>query len=128
MKKWICQLPKSHNCGPIAVAVLAEVSLDEAVKAIGKKGSTSTKRLVQGLRKLGYDCPDRLVRHKLPFPPLALGKLVDPARKSGWHWVAIADGLIYDGVNGTPDGKVIWKPKWYISSVLPITKRISTQM
>ena len=124
MRTWIKQKPKKKNCGVIAVAVIAEVTVDEATKAIGKNGSTSTKQLVKGLRALGYDCPDRLVKFKLPWPSLAIAKVVDPWRKSGWHWVAIADGLIYDGVGGTPDGKIHWPPRVRITSYLPITKKI----
>jgi hypothetical protein len=124
MRTWIEQKPNEKNCGPIAVAVIAEVTVEEAAKAIGKNGSTSTKQLAKGLRALGYNCPNRLVKSKLPWPNLAIAKMVVPERKSGWHWVAIAEGLIYDGINGTPDRKVHWPPGAKITSYLPITKKI----
>ena len=124
MRTWIEQKPNKKNCGVIAVAVIAEISVALAAEKIGKDGATTTKQLVKGLRALGYECPNRLVKSKLPWPKLAIAKLVSPERKSGWHWVAIADGLIYDGINGTPDGKVHWPPGAKITSYLPITKKI----
>ena len=124
MRTWIEQKPRAHNCGPIAVAVIAGVTLDEAIAAIGKNGSTTTKQLARGLRNLGYRCPDRCKRITLMTPPisLAIGQLHDPKRKSGWHWVVIDGDKIYDGVNGKSNGTVNWKPGWKITSYLPVTK------
>ncbi len=120
MRTWIKQEPKSHNCGPIAVAVIAGVTLEESIKAIGKKGSTTTKQLAKGLRALGYDCPDRC--KKMPRPPLGIGQLKCSRRKSGWHWVVVDGDKIYDGVNGRPDGTVMWDSCCKITSYLPVTK------
>jgi len=120
MRTWIEQKPKSHNCGPIAVAVIAGVTLEEAIKAIGKKGSTTTKQLVCGLRKLGWNCPDRC--KKMPKPPLGIAQLKSPTRKSGWHWVVVDGDKIYDGCNGNPDGTVRWINGERITSYLPVTK------
>jgi hypothetical protein len=120
MRTWIKQLPKKHNCGPIAVAVIAEVSLEEAVKAIGKKGSTTTKQLANGLRKFGFKCPNKCRR--IPNPLLGIGQLKDPKRKSGWHWIVVDGDKIFDGIHGNPDGTVNWQPSWKITSYLPITK------
>lgn len=125
MRKWIKQLPGKKNCGVIAVAVIAEVSVEVAAEAIGEKGATSTKDLAKGLRKLGFQCPDRCVRVKpdQPFPELAIGHLSDPKRKSGWHWVVIDGDKIWDGMTGSPDGKTVyWKAGWKITSYLPVTK------
>ncbi len=116
--KWIQQPPKPI-CGQVAVAVIADISLEESIKVVGKKGSTTTKDLVKALRKLGYKCPDRC--KKMPKPKLAIGQL---HRKnfSGWHWVVVSDNKIYDGINGNPDGTVSWPLDWRITSYLPITK------
>jgi len=120
MRKWIRQLPNKKNCGVIAVAVIADVSLSVAETAIGKKGSTTTKDLARGLRALGFDCPDRC--QKIPRPPLGIGHLSDPKRKSGWHWVVVDGDKIYDGIFGEPNGTVKWKKGWMITSYLPVTK------
>lgn len=122
MRTWIQQKPNKKNCGVIAVAVLAEVSIEEAEKAIGKKGCTTTKDLVKGLRALGFSCPDRCMR--IPKPTLGIGHLSNPNRKNGWHWIVIDGDKIYDGINGNPDGTVKWKDGWRLTSYIPVTKRI----
>ncbi len=125
MRKWIKQLPEMKNCGVIAVAIIAEVSVEAAAEAIGKKGATFTKDLVKGLRKFGFKCPDRCVRVKSnqPLPKLAIGHLSDPKRKNGWHWIVIDGDKIWDGLFGDPDGKpVYWESGWKITSYLPVTK------
>ena len=125
MRTWIEQKPKSHNCGPIAVAVIAGVTLEESIKAIGKTGSTTTKQLAEGLRKLGYNCPNRC--RQMPKPPLAIAQVKSPTRKSGWHWVVIDGDKIYDGINGKPDGTVRWASGERITSYLPLTKTNSSK-
>lgn len=104
----------------IAVAVIAEVSVGLAAEKIGKDGATTTKQLVKGLRALGYECPDRLQR--IPRPPLAIAKLVDPKRKSGWHWVVVDGDKVYDGINGTPEGTVDWPTGTKMTSFLPVKR------
>lgn len=112
------------NCGVIAVAVIAEVPLEVAEVAVEKKGCTTTKDLARGLRRLGFDCPDRCQRK--PRPQLGIGHLSDPKRKHGWHWVVIDGDKIYDGISGFPDGTVEWKKGWKLTSYLPVTKRMDT--
>lgn len=125
MRKWIEQKPGKKNCGVIAVAVIAEVSVGLAAEKIGKDGATSTKQLVKGLRALGWDCPDRLQR--IPRPPLAIAKMVNPkVHRSGWHWVVVDGDKIYDGINGKPDGTVDWPTGTKMTSYLPVTKRMDT--
>ena len=119
MRTWIKQEPKKKNCGVIAVAVIAGVTVEEAAKAIGKNGATSTKKLAKGLRALGYKCPDRCVRTK---PPLGLGQLHDTRRKSGWHWVVVDGNLIFDGIYGNPNGTVNWVAGQRLTSYLPVTQ------
>ena len=122
MRTWIKQLPGKKNCGVIAVAVIAGVTLDVAANAIGKKGSTTTKDLAKGLRTFGYECTDRCIRvdANKPRPALAIGHLTIPKRRSGWHWVVLDGDKIYDGLFGNPDGTVNWKPGWKITSYLPV--------
>ena len=125
MRTWIAQKPGKKNCGVIAVAVIAEVSVGLAAEKIGKDGSTSTKQLVKGLRALGYECPDRLQR--IPRPPLGIAKLIDPKRPRGsWHWVVVDGDKIFDGINGKPDGIVDWEKGAKMTSFLPVTKKDAT--
>ncbi len=122
MRTWIKQEPKKKNCGVIAVAVIADISLEEAAKAIGKNGTTTTKQLVKGLRALGYKCPNRCTKFKLPLPQMAIAQMRDPNRKSGWHWVAIVNGRIYDGIYGSQDGVVKWPFGAKMTSYLSVEK------
>ena len=121
MRTWIQQKPKSHCCGQIAVAVVAGISLEESIKVVGKKGSTTTKDLAKALRKLGYSCPNRCKKTNPP-PELAIAQLKRPSRKSGWHWVVVDGDRIWDGTNGNSLGQVSWLKGEKITSYLPITK------
>jgi len=115
---WIEQPYKSRLCGQIAVSVITNLHLKDIIQLLGRNG-TSTKKLVRVLRRLGYTCPDKL--KKMPRPSLGIAKLKDPERKSGWHWVAVDGDKIFDGINGTPEGKVHWPKSWRMTSFLPIT-------
>jgi hypothetical protein len=117
--KWMKQPEGSNLCGQIAVTVLANIPLDDAIKLVGKKGCTTTKRIAKALRKVGFQCTDRLCRK--PRPELGLGKLTYPKKQKG-HWVVIQGDKIYDGIYGKPDGTVYWKPGWKLTSYLPLTK------
>ncbi len=119
-RKWRKQGYKP-NCGQIAVAVITGKSLREVYNVIGHDYSTRTKDLARALRFFGYDCPDRLRRLK-ERPKLAIAKLTLP-KSSGWHWVVIDGDKIYDGINGTANGKVIWETGKRITSYLPIEKK-----
>ena len=104
----------------IAVAVIASIPVNVVAECIGKDGGTTTKQLVKAVRKLGYKCPDRL--KVMPRPPLAIAKLKNPKRRSGWHWVVVDGDNIFDGAYGKPDGTVDWLKGWRITSYLPITQ------
>jgi len=125
MRKWIEQPSKSKICGQIAVAVIASISVEEAIKVVDKKGCTTTKDLAVALRKLGYTCGNRCKPFKkLPFPKLGIAQLKSPTRKYGWHWIVIDNGRIIDGINGTEDGKVYWNDGSKITSILEIYEKI----
>jgi hypothetical protein len=125
MRTWIPQHCKKKNCGIIAVAVVAGVSVEEAAKAIGKNGTTTTKQIAKGLRAFGYECGDRCKPFKKsPFPKLAIAQMKSPDRRSGWHWVVIDNGLIYDGLFGNKDGSVRWPIGGKITSLLEIKEKI----
>lgn len=119
-RKWLKQEPKSKNCGQIAVAVIAGITIEEATKLVGKKGGTNTKMISAALRKLGYLCPIRC--SKMKRPQLGIGQMKHPKRKSGWHWVVVDGDKIFDGINGNPDGTINWPEDWVITSYLPVRK------
>jgi hypothetical protein len=119
MRKWVKQPDDSHQCGQVAVAVVAGITLEQAIRVIGKKGRTTTKDLVFALRFLGYKCPRKCKR--MPRPPLAIAQLHNP-KKSGWHWVVVDGDKIFDGVNGNDRGQIIWGYGRKMTSYLPITQ------
>lgn len=120
MRNWISQQPNKKNCGAIAVAVIAGVSVEDAVKAIGKNGLTSTKQLAKGLKALGYECPDKLQRTSRPL--LGIARLRYP-NESRSHWVVVDGDKIFDGIYGNSDGTVKWKKGWKMTSFLPVKKK-----
>ncbi|HOS16172.1 MAG TPA: hypothetical protein PKX15_04045 [Bacteroidales bacterium] len=120
MRKWIKQKQGTKNCGAIAIAVIAKVSLKKAIEACGTEGPMNTKDLVRGIRKLGYTCPDHCKRKR---PELGIGHLTYTAnKKNRRHWVAIDGNKIYDGFHGKPDGTVDWNKEWKLTSYLPVKK------
>lgn len=110
---WIEQSPSRRNCGQIAVAVITGRTVKEIETVINKRGCTSTKDLVKALRHFGYECPDRLNPMLLYPPEVAIAKVVQPGRRSGWHWVAVVNGHVFDGLN--EDATLT-----YITSYLPV--------
>jgi hypothetical protein len=120
MRQWIEQPVGTRVCGQIAVAVVTGITLEQAIRIIRKKGGTTTKDLAFALRFMGYKCPTRCM--KISRPPLAIGHLTNPRRKSGWHWIVVDGDKIFDGRNGNDRGQVAWPKDWKITSYLPITQ------
>lgn len=130
--RWIEQ-KGSNNCGQIAVAVLADVELEIIERMVGHKHGTNTHTLVRVLRELGFKCRDDCrVRTR---PEMGLGQVHDTfgvlrlrngeyirRKRHGWHWVAIDGPRIWDGVNGTKDGTVLWPAGYRLTSFLPVER------
>jgi site-specific DNA-cytosine methylase len=117
-----------RDCGHIAVAALTDLPLEQVKAAINKRGGTATKHLVKTLRALGYDCPNRCRSMSfLVGSFFGLAQLRSPIR-SGWHWVAIGGGLVYDGNRSGPmpfAQYVAYQKKAYnarLTSFLPVVK------
>jgi hypothetical protein len=119
MLKWIRQSNKP-NRGLIAIRVISGCSMNEVIKLTKCKDKTKTKDLSRALRKLGYNCPNKLIRLKQK-PNLAIAKLTYP-NTHNWHWVVIENNKIFDGIFGNKNGEVKWKKNWKITSYLPIRK------
>ena len=84
------------------------------------------------LRTLGYLCPDRCVPHfRLKQPPEFGFAMRQNSRKSGWHWVAIGKGQVWDGALPNPLTLVHYETaisdypfdgEGRITSYLPVTR------
>jgi hypothetical protein len=116
-----------RNCGHIAVAALTDQPLDKVTAIINRRGGTSTKMLIKALRALGFCCEDKMrhARYINSANAYGLAQLHDPSR-SGWHWVAIGGGMVYDGLRSGPmfiADYVAYQAKAYnarITSFLPV--------
>lgn len=114
MRERIEQPLPSSLCGQVAVAVIAGITLEEAIERVGHRKSTQTNALVHVLRGLGFICPDRARAMKTP-PPLGLAIMRPKHRRGGnWHWVVVEDGRIIDGMEESDD--------WRITSYVPVYK------
>jgi hypothetical protein len=110
----------SALCGQSCVAMLADVSLDEAIEAVGHEHGTRTSELRQALASLGVRTASRcrrISRACPAYPPTAL--LV--ARKNDFrrsHWMVMKDGVVYD-----PEGAWPRYDGWKITSYLEVYDR-----
>ncbi len=76
--------------------MIAGVDINEAIKAVGHAKATKTKELVSGIRKLGFDCQDRLkIISGGAIPDRSIVKIALP-NTSNWHWVVKNNDKIYD--------------------------------
>lgn len=124
---WIEQPRKTRICGQIAVAVIADVPLEEVIEVIGHRNGTKSPVLSLALAHYGYKAPKR-ARALRVAPPLAIGQLRRVGRSGGgwhWHWVAIIDGTVFDGEVDGPR-PLTWYRRdaehrgWRITSYLPV--------
>jgi len=94
------QQPEGSNlCGQAVVAMLGNMTIDEAIELLGTKGRTTTKVIVEAVRALGFKCGDRLKRFSKyrGIPEFCIIN-VGFDKPRGSHWV-IWDGkdqLFYD--------------------------------
>src|ERR1035437_8529670 len=106
----------SSLCGQACVAMVADVSLAEAVQLIGKRGhsGTRTRDLVKALRSLGVGCADKLKRVSRVRPVYPRRAILAVA-KYAWvsdgtreqrkcHWMVTWDGVVYDPGGRWPNG------------------------
>jgi hypothetical protein len=106
-----------RQCGQACIAMILGVSLDEAVKIVGKRRGTQTKSLVWALRSHGFKCSDRLQRllDNQPLPRNAILKVKLEGGRN-WHWVLIWNGMWHDPdcLSGKPLRKV---NRWWANQV-----------
>lgn len=111
-------------CGQVAVAVIAGVSLEEAIKAVGHEKGTTSKELISGLKKLGVKCKSKSQRVRKGYTPkTAIFHISPSTKKWNWHWVAFHDNIWYNGNrwHDEPEKNIIfpkgWKPTSYIEII-----------
>jgi len=121
MRRWVRQDSRTRTSGQVAVAVVTERPVEEIIKRVGHSHHTTTRELAAVLDHYGYLCPRRCVPVKDPrdIPKLAIAQ-VHSNRSSRWHWVAIEDGRIFDGLWGDAYGVVEWTSDFRITCYLPI--------
>lgn len=107
--------------GQVAAAVITDRPVEEIIQRVGHKRRTTTRELVRVLHAYGFVCPCRCVRAREygDLPKLAIAQ-VHSVRSPHWHWVAVEDGRIFDGVWGDAYGIVEWPSDFRITSYLPI--------
>ena len=121
MRRWRRQDTKTRACGQVAVAVITGRPLDEILIRVGHSHQATTRELARVLDYCGYLCPSRCLPVKDPrsLPKLAIAQ-VHSNRSARWHWVAIEQGRIFDGVWGDAYGGVAWPRDFRITSYLPV--------
>lgn len=101
--RWM-QQPK-NCCGQTCIAMLANCTVQEVIKAIGCSGLTSTANIKSGLKKFGFDpLADRLQRVSdvRKIPENCIVKVCwysgsgHTERTNQSHWVLRRDGFYYD--------------------------------
>lgn len=118
--------PNSRTCGQTCVAMAAGIDIEAAIKLFGHKHGTSTRSMVRVLRHLGFKpapCLQRITPDR-PAPLRSICKMRFRRRdgrgwKSGWHWVLLWDGYLYDPLG--PDYQ--HKGQFQLSSFLDLTCR-----
>lgn len=100
MRKWIRQ-GNERVCGQIAVAVIAERELEDVLTLCGHRHGTTSRELAWLLYEYGFFAPGRARRRQAP--ELGIAQVRREGRSdASWHWVAYADGLVWDGTEEGP--------------------------
>ena len=111
-------LQTHRTCGQTCIAMLAGITLIEAINIIGKTRATRTGDLKRGLDICGISHGDRLIRHKRgrPLPRLCIchfGMEIRPSMPIAGHWVVFHNGTFFDPHKGEtfcetyPSGKLL---------------------
>ena len=121
MRRWCRQDPKTRTSGQVAVAVITGRPVEEIIERLGHGRQAATRELAAVLGQYGYLCSDRCTPAKKfrELPKLAIAQ-VHSSRSSHWHWVAVENGHIFDGIWGDAYGVVDWPNHFRLTSYLPI--------
>ena len=116
----------SKLCGQTCIAMIAGISLGDAIQRAGKQGGTTGPDLRKALYRIGIPSSEKMVRlgarGKVPRKRFDFGVLpkrcIAKVRSTGVkesHWVLVWDGEIHDPY----PGYVPWK---YVSGYIEIKK------
>lgn len=95
--------PTSLTCGQACIAMLANISIEEAINKMGTDGSTEPIDIINGLRACGVKCGDSFVKiteENPNYPPICVLLVWFP---SYGHWVVHYHGKFYDPEFGLLD-------------------------
>jgi len=120
--KMIPQPKGSNLCGQCCIAFIAAISLEKAIKTVGKKGLTSPRAISKALTRLGFDCPSRRVKwsqsEELPFLSMIA---ISRKKDKNWHWMVYWNKKLYDPAGRTMQEYI--EDGWRVTSYLPINKK-----
>lgn len=90
----IQQPEDSRLCGQTCLAMVLDLSLEEAIQLIGHDKGTTTRELVAALRKMGLRPSGKLIRGEPSN--LSIVKIVGRQQTVGWHWAVYNYGTWHD--------------------------------
>lgn len=134
MPTFIKQNEGTTNCGQIAVAVITGHDYKEIVRYVGHENGTRSRDLVRALRRAGFTAPSRCIvltkDRELPTNSIVR---VRREKQTMSHWVAVSNGIVYDGNWGRPLPRKEWQKLWNdcrFTSFIPVhestTERVYT--
>ena len=125
------QQKNKNDCGVASLAMLCDVSYEEAHRSISwfpsaKIWGVDTKMIREGAIKLGYAFigteQGRMIplgkRNWLQIPHNSLVKVPNPKEPGHWHWVVWRKNKVYDPALGVfPSHRYPWRPTSYATLV-----------
>lgn len=102
MIKYIPQ-PTISTCGQASIAMLANSTVEEAIKRMKNDSSTECEDIINGLRAFGIKCDDEFVKiteENPRYPEVSILLVWFP---SYGHWVVHYHGKFYDPEFGLLD-------------------------
>ncbi|WP_346928948.1 hypothetical protein [Clostridium sp.] len=98
-------IPQSTDltCGQASVAMLANISIEEAIKKMGTDGPIEPIDIINGLEACGVKCDDAFVKitnENPSYPPICVLLVWFP---NYGHWVVHYNGKFYDPEFGLMD-------------------------
>lgn len=118
----VLQPEGSGLCGQSCVAMVAGISLQRAIMAVGHESTrgTTTREIVEALVAVNINCSGRLRRVSRSRPALPARAIVaihrppSEKRNGRWHWMLTWDGQMYDPGGCWPDSYKDWRITSYL--------------
>jgi hypothetical protein len=115
--RYVKQPMGSNVCGQACVAMLADITLDEAIVATGRRGKTRTKDIKAGLTVCGILHGTRRIRG---MAPKGVKAMLFWTGDKGCHWTVWHKNKHYDPVAGVYRKVPRWLEGSRVTSYLPI--------